>query len=477
MLLTFWPLIIYHEILMINPAIFKAYDIRGLYPQDINETNISTVIKAIYQLFTEKLKKNDLTIVLGRDMRLSSPPLTDIARKTLLELGATVVDIGLAATPTVYFAVCHYDYDAGIQISASHNPKDWNGIKFLYREGDKVTKISKDTGMEEVKNLALKGQFNFPQKQGRLIEKNVLKDEVDFAYQLVGPKIKKVKVAADTANAMGAPYIEEIFKRLDSQLIKMNFELDGSFPAHEANPIKFETLKPLQEKVLKEKADFGIATDGDGDRIFFIDEKGEVVPATLISALVAREILKKKKGEKILVDIRYTRNTTKVVKDYGGEPVINVVGHALITKHLNAVGGAFSGESSGHFFFRETGGAESAIRIIYYVLDAISKYEKPLSEIIAELHSSYESSEFNFKLPEGTDNKDFMAKISAVYQDGEVSWMDGLSVDYPAWRFNIRASNTESLIRLNLEADSEELMKQKLEEIKGKILALGAKPD
>lgn len=462
---------------MINPSIFQAYDIRGLYPQDINEENIGKIIKAIYQLFTEKLKKTDLTIVLGRDMRLSSPSLTDIARKTLLELGVTVVDIGLASTPTVYFAVCHYDYDAGIQISASHNPKDWNGIKFLYREGDKATKISRDTGMEEVKKFALKGQFNFPRKQGRLIEKSVLKDEVDFAYQLVGPKIKKFKVVADTANAMGALFVEEIFKRLDSELVKMNFELDGNFPAHEANPIKFETLKPLQEKVLVEEADFGIATDGDGDRIFFIDEKGQVVPATLISALVAREILKKKKGEKILVDIRYTRNTVKVVKDYGGEPVINVVGHALITKHLNSVGGAFSGESSGHFFFRETGGAESAVRIIYYVMDAISKYEKPLSEIIAELHSSYESSEFNFKLPEGTNSKEFMTKLLAGYSGGKVSWMDGLSVDYPEWRFNIRASNTEPLIRLNLEANSESLMKKRLEEIKGKIFDLGARPD
>ena len=462
---------------MINPAIFKAYDIRGLYPQDINEENIGTIVKAIYKLFTEKLKKSELTIVLGRDMRLSSPTLTDVARKMLLDLGVTVVDIGLASTPTVYFAVCHYDYDAGIQISASHNPKDWNGIKFLYRVGDKLTKISKDTGMEEVKNFALAGELDFPQKTGKLVEKDVLKDEVDFAYQLVNPKIKKFKVVADTANAMGAPFIEEIFKRLDGELIKMNFELDGSFPAHEANPLKFNLLKPLQDNVLSENADFGIATDGDGDRIFFIDEKGQVVPATLISALVAREILKKKKGEKILVDIRYTRNTVKVVKDYGGEPVINVVGHALITKHLNSVGGAFSGESSGHFFFRETGGAESAIRIIYYVMDAVSKYEKPLSEIISELHSSYESSEFNFTLPEGTDNKEFMNKILEGYKDGEVSWMDGLSVDYPDWRFNIRSSNTERLIRLNLEANSEALMTTHLAEVKAKILALGAQAD
>ena len=460
-----------------NPSIFKAYDIRGLYPQDLNEKNISTIIKAICQFFSEKLNKTDLTIVLGRDMRLSSPLLNEAAKKTLLDLGVTVVDIGLSSTPTVYFAVHYFQYDAGIQISASHNPKDWNGIKFLYRQGNKLIKVSKNTGMEEIKNLSLKNQFSFPKKTGKLIEKNILKDEVDYAFQLVKPQIKKFKVVADPANAMGALYIGEIFKRTGCELIKMNFNLDGTFPAHEANPIKFETLKPLREKVIFEKADFGMATDGDGDRIFFIDEKGQIVPATLISALIAREILKKSKNEKILVDIRYTRNTVKVVKDLGGTPIINVVGHALITEHLNKVDGAFSGESSGHFFFRETGGAESAVRVIYYVMDVISKYNQPLSEIIKELFSSYESSEFNFVLPEGTNSKDFLIKISQDYQDGQPNWMDGLSIDYPDWRFNIRASNTEALIRLNLEADSKELMKKQLEELKNKILLLGAKPD
>lgn len=460
-----------------NPKIFKAYDIRGLYPQDINEGNIKTIIRAIYQFFTEKLNKKDLTIVLGRDMRLSSPSLTEVARQTLLELGQTVIDIGLASTPTVYFAVHHYQYDAGIQISASHNPKDWNGIKYLYRQENRVIKISKETGMEEVKNLSVNNKFTLPVKNGKLIKKNVIKDEVDYAFQLVKPKINDFKVVVDTANAMGSTYIKEIFKRTNCKLIKMNFNLDGTFPAHEANPLKFNTLKPLQDKVVDEKADFGIATDGDGDRLFFIDEKGNIIPATLISALIAREILQKNKNEKILVDIRYTRNTSKIVRDYDGTPIINVVGHSLITKKLNEVGGAFSGESSGHFFFRETGGAESSIRVIYYVMDVISKFNKPLSQIVSELLSSYESGEFNFKLPDNTDNKLFMTKIADGYKDGKIDWMDGVSVDFSEWRFNIRASNTEPLIRLNLEADSEQLMKTKLEEIKSKILALGAKPD
>jgi len=460
-----------------NPSIFRTYDIRGIYPDELNEINIVIVTKAIHQFFCEKLKKKDLTIVLGRDMRLSSPALSKVVKKTLLEMGVTVVDIGLSSTPTVYFSVYHFKYDAGVQISASHDPKQWNCIKFFYRQGNKLIKVSKNTGMDEVKNLALRNEFQSPTNQGKLINKQTVKDEVDYAFKLVNPKISKFKVVADTANAMGSLYLEEIFKRTDCELIKMNFALDGNMPAHEANPIKFETLKKLQTKIVEEKADFGIATDGDGDRIFFIDEKGQIIPATLISALIAREILQKNKNEKILVDIRYTKNTVKVVKDYDGIPIINVVGHALITETINKVNGAFSGESSGHFFFRETGGAESSVRVIYYLLDVLSKYDRPLSEIIAKLLTSYESGEFNFKLPEKENNKSFLKKLSDSFKDGKINWIDGLSVDYMDWRFNIRGSNNEPLIRLNLEADNESLMKQKLEKVRDKILFLGAKPD
>ncbi|MBI5127154.1 phosphomannomutase/phosphoglucomutase [Candidatus Roizmanbacteria bacterium] len=460
-----------------DSSIFRAYDIRGIYPTELNETNIVTVTNAIYQFFTEKLGKKNLTIALGRDMRLSSPSLNEVVRKTLLNLGITVVDIGLSSTPTVYFSVYHFKYDAGIQISASHNPKQWNGIKFFYRVDNKLIKVSKNTGMDEVKNLALKNEFTFPESEGKLINKEVVKEEVDYAFQLVNPKINKFKVIADTANAMGALYLEEIFKRTNCELIKMNFELDGNMPVHEANPIKFETLKDLQERIKKEKANFGIATDGDGDRIFFIDEKSQIIPSTLISALIAREILTRNKNEKILVDIRYTRNTVKVVKDFGGTPIINMVGHALITETLNKENGAFSGESSGHYFFRETGGAESSVRVIYYLMDVLSKYNKPLSEIITELLSSYESGEFNFKLPENENNQNFLKKISESFKDGTIDWMDGISVDYPDWRFNIRGSNNEPLIRLNLEADKEELMKEKLAKVKEKIISLGAVSD
>jgi len=460
----------------INPSIFKSYDIRGIYPADINEENISIIIKAIYSFFVYSLKKNPLRIILGHDMRLSSPILFKMAKETLVKMGAQVIDIGLSTTPSVYFAVLHYKSDAGIQISASHNPKEYNGLKFLYQKNGNLIKVAKNTGMEEVKNIALKENFANNVKGGKIIKKNIIDEEINFAYSSVkAHNLKPFKVVADPANAMGIIFLEKIFQKIPgSKLIKMNFELDGTFPAHEANPIKFETLKELQKKVVDEKADFGIATDGDADRIYFIDEKGSIIPATLITSLIAREILLKKKGETILVDIRYIKNAKKIIEKFGGKMKISIVGHSLITSHLNKSRAAFAGESSGHYFFRETGGAESSIMVIYHVVNVLSHDPRPISVILKELQSAYESGEYNFKLPENIQSYTILEKITALYKDGVISRLDGLSINFPIWRFNIRSSNTEPLIRLNLEASTKDLMKKKVEEIKNKILSLGA---
>jgi len=461
---------------MTDPAIFKAYDIRGIYPDQINEDNIKDIVKAIYTFFVQVLEKKNLTIVLGRDMRISSPSLSKKAQEALIELGAQVVDIGLSTTPSVYYAVFKYHYDGGIQISASHNPKQYNGLKFLYQKNGQLIKVAKNTGMDKVKEIAINKTFTKSEKTGTITEKEILNEEIQSAYDTVGIKtLRPLKVVADPANAMGIMFLEKIFNKIPgSQLIKLNFELDGTFPAHEANPLKFHTLKELQKKVSETKADLGIATDGDADRIYFINEKGEIVLATLITALIAREILNKKRGEKILVDIRYTKNAQKVIEDNGGMMEVNIVGHSLITEHLNRVGGAFAGESSGHYFFRETGGAESSIRVIYHVLDVLTRDPRPFSEILAELHSSNESSEINYKLPSDLKSKEVLEKIAQQYPDSKVSWLDGLTIDFPDWRFNIRSSNTEPLIRLNLEANNLELMKEKLNEVTDKILSFGA---
>lgn len=460
----------------INQKIFKAYDIRGIYPEEINEEAMVIITKAVYTFFSSKLGKKNLSVVIGRDMRLSSPALFDVAQKTLIDMGAQIIDIGLATTPTVYYTVLSNNYDCGIQISASHNPKEYNGVKFFYRNKKKLVKVSKNTGMDDVKQIALAGNFLQPESKGTITNKaDMLSKDVEFAFDLVQPThLTPLKVVADAANSMGALFLVELFKKTPCSLVKMNFELDGTFPAHQADPLQFKTLVDLQKKVVEEKADLGIAPDGDGDRVFFIDERGEIIPATLITALVAREILLKKAGEKILFDVRYTRNPQKVVVDYKGIPVVNVVGHALITEHLNKENGAFAGESSGHFYFRETGGAESSVRVIFYVLEVIGREKKPISEIVKELKSSIESGEMNFILPKTKNSKEILEEIAGEHADGEVSWLDGLSVNYAPWRFSMRVSNTEGLLRLNVEGQTDELVKEKFELLKERILKTGA---
>ncbi len=461
----------------INPAIFKAYDIRGVYPQDINEENIQSIVAAIYQFLKQDLKKEQVSVVLGRDMRLSSPALFAKAQETLKRSGAQVIDIGLASTPTFYFAVLDGQYDTGIQISASHNPKEYNGLKFVKRVGDTLVKIGANTGMDQVKEVALAGKFDQGNSQGTIttVPDAVVK-EVDAALKSISPQnIKKFKIVADPANAMAILYLEELFKRLPCELIKMNFQLDGSFPVHQPDPFQFKTLKDLQAKVLSEKADLGIAPDGDGDRVFFITEKGEIVPATLITSLITKEILTKQSGEKIIVDIRYNMNVKAICQKYDGKFLLSKVGHALITEQLNKEKAAFAGESSGHFYFREIGGCESSVRAILYVLEALSKSGQPASKLFAEFSSASESGEYNFVLPAGVEAKAVLDKIEKDYQDGQISRLDGLAVDFTDWRFNIRASNTEPLLRLNLEANSQALMKQKLEPLIASLQATGAK--
>jgi len=460
-----------------NPAIFKAYDIRGVYPKDIDEENIGDIMKAIYSLFVEDLPNKNINVVFGRDMRLSAPALFEKAKQALVEAGAMVFDIGLTSTPTMYYAVFKTRADAGIQLTASHNPKEYSGAKFLRRQGNRALKVSKNTGMEEVKKRAIEKDFITAATPGKVIAKpDILKEEVSDALAAVSPPNKRrLKIVADPANGMGALFLKEIARQYPVDLVGMNFELDGSFPAHQPDPLQFDLLKDLQQKVMAEKADLGIAPDGDGDRVFFVDEKGQIIPATMITSLISKEILAKKSGAKIVVDIRYTINAKNVIEKYGGLMSVCPVGHALITKQLNDENAIFAGESSGHFYFQETGGAESSIRAIFYVLKAIQEENKPISKIIGRFQTSIESGEFNFILPDATDPKQLLETVAKDYK-GQISWLDGLAIDFPDWRLNIRTSNTEPLLRLNIEGQTKELVNGKLEQLRSKIIGLGGKP-
>jgi len=461
----------------INPTIFRAYDIRGIYPTDINEKNFVTIIKAIYTFFVKDFGKEKLKVVLGRDMRISSPSLHKIARDILMEFGAHVIDVFLVSTPTFYFSTLKYRADCGILISASHNPSQWNGVKLVKKIGKNLIKIGKNTGMDKVRELTK--TENFAKKHdGGKIERNTtaIKDEVDFAFDFLRPQyIKKLKVIADPANAMGIIYLKELFSRLPCNLVEMNFTLNGTFPVHQPDPLNFKNLIDLEKKVIKEKADLGIAPDGDGDRVFFIDEKAKVIQASLISSLIATEMLKKHKRDKIGIDIRYTRNISNAVMSAGGKPIVGHVGHALITEMMNRENILFTGESSGHFFYRGTGYAESSVITILMILDVVGRENKPISEIVSQYVTSIESGESNYILPKTWTVKNLLDTIASCYKNGKVSWLDGLAVDYPNWRFNIRASNTEPLIRLNVEGETLSLVNQKTKELKEKILEKGAK--
>src|SRR3990167_1335179 len=449
----------------INPGIFKGYDIRAIYPKDINEENIVLIVKAIYTFLVKDYgEKKPFTLVVGTDMRTSSPSLTKVVIETLEGLGANIVDVGIVSTPTFYFSVSHYGYDAGIQITASHNPKEWNGIKIVQKGEKGLIKIGKPTGLEEIKQIALGGKFIQPKGKGTVSQKRgILDDEFVNSLRIAGnPKIKMFKIVADAANAMGSQYINAVARKIPMDLVRMNFKLDGTFPAHQPDPLQKETLVDLQKRVVQEKADLGLAPDGDGDRLFFIDEKGNIVPPTIITSIVAKDLLKKNKGAQILIDIRYIFTPKKIIQENGGKMMITRVGHAYITEAMNKYGGIFAGESSGHYFFRETGNSESQIPMILTVLKVLSSKNKPFSKIVKDYTRSYESGEFNFKVKDG---KAIIAAVKEKYKDGVLDEMDGIAVNYPTWRFSVRTSNTEPLLRLNVESYSKKETERKKSEL------------
>lgn len=436
----------------IPESIFKSYDIRGIYPEEINEKNAVPIVRAIY-MFARRYypKKTSLTVVLGRDMRLSSPAIFKASVKTLVELGAKVIDPGLVATTTFYHTVYQYGYDCGIMITASHNPKDYNGLKIVINSPKGLLKVGAGSGMDEIKRMAIEGVSIPRMGGGKVISRDkILDDEYKKSQEIAGnPHIEAFTVVADPANAMGGPYIDHLFKQIPGKLVKMNFELDGTFPAHPSNPFDPTTLVDLQKKVVETGAHLGIAPDGDGDRMFFIDEKGAILPSSIITSLAVREILKNKpSGEKIIGDMKYQITPRYWVEKMGGEHLISKTGHTFITELMQKSGALFAGEASGHYYFKQTGGADAQIPIILIVLGVISREKKPLSEIAKELKRGHESGEINYKVKNA---KYIMEKVKEDFADGEFSGLDGIALNYPDWRFSLRTSNTEPLLRLNVE--------------------------
>lgn len=434
----------------INPVIFKAYDIRGTYPDQLSEETAYKIGRA----FVEYLGCKE--VVVGQDMRLSSPDLFQHLSRGITEAGADVIDIGLCSTDALYFAVGKFAYDAGIMITASHNPKEYNGFKMCRNE---AVPLSGQEGIEQIKQIILKGDFQPAAKKGTLRHRNIIEQYIQHVLSFIDvKKIKPFKIVIDAGNGMAGLLAPKLFEHLPGQLVPMFFELDGSFPNHPPSPIEPENIAPLQKRVLEEKADLGVAFDGDADRMFIVDQKGKVLGGDIVTALVAKSILKREKGAAILHNLICSKTVPETIRQNGGKPIRTKVGHALIKPLMKEHKAIFGGEHSGHFYFRENYFADSAFIALVVCLELFSEEDKPISELVQSIDPYFRSGEINSRV---TDIPGKIKELQKAFGDGKVDFLDGLTVEYPDWWFNVRPSNTEPLLRLNLEAHSPELLQEK----------------
>ncbi len=459
--------------MILNPSIFKAYDVRAVYPKEVDPEGWINVVKGTYTYLLNTQKSKRLIVNVSHDMRDGSRELYEVTIKELVKLGAEVNALGLASTPHSYFALLHLHADAGMQITASHNPGGYTGMKCVGRDGDKVIKIS---GLA-LKSSVLDGKY-CPEVAGGKINqlKATLDDEARVTVDDFPPIKKTFKVVADTANGMGVTYLKALSQIVPMQITYLYPELDGNFPNHLSDTCQHGYWDVLCEKVKSEGADFGIATDGDADRIAFIDENGRFLPNTLITCLIM-DILHATEGAKLFhADIRSMFNVRNFAKTIGAEVKTTKVGHAFITADLQASGASFGGESSGHFFFRKSGGAENAMRVIMAVLTKMQETNKTISKTLALYETAYEAVEHNYMLQEGSSKEKIFDALKSIFTDAQIDLLDGISMSYPAWRTNIRVSNTEPLLRLNVEANTQALLDEKFAYMQQTLIKLGAQP-
>ncbi|MFA5169549.1 MAG: phosphomannomutase/phosphoglucomutase [Candidatus Paceibacterota bacterium] len=443
-----------------NPKIFKAYDIRGVYPEELNE-EAAYNIGAAFALFIKKTSdKENPQIVVGRDNRKSSDSLFEELKRGIIEQGADVINVGLSTTPTTYFAVAEYGYDGGINITASHNPKQYNGFKMVREQA--IT-LSETNGIQEIKEMALNNEFVKAEKEGKVTEKKVINE---YVCSNSVPDKFNLKVVVDTANSTSGVLVPQMFKNVN--LIHIFSELNGDFPNHEPDPSKKENIALLENKVIEEKADLGIAFDGDGDRVYFVDEKGEAVPSDLILAFISSIILRDFPGGKVLYDIRSSNIIRETVEAMGGIAVPSRIGHSFIKDKMRTEDIFFGAEYSGHYYLKYEGNYfEAPYFAVFSIMKEMQSTRKTLSQLIKPFRKYFHSGEINFK----AENKDqVIERVKDKYKEGKVSYIDGLRVDFDDWWFSLRASNTEPVLRLVVEAKREELMREKVEEIRALTL-------
>jgi phosphomannomutase len=448
-------------------GIFKAYDIRGLHGSEMDETTATAIGRAFARVLGRLRGKtpDELRIGLGRDMRLTAPAMAGALREGLVAEGATVIDAGMVATEMLYHLVGSRELDGGAMVTASHNPKAYTGVK-LVREG--ALPLSGDAGIGDVRAEIEAGLGEAP-GGGEVEEVDVWDEFRAHALSFIDPaNVRPMKVVVDGGNGMGGPMVGPILERLPLELEEMYFVPDGEFPDHEPNPLLEENRRMIIDRVKASDADLGIAWDGDADRCFFIDSTGSFCDGDFICALLARSVLQKNPGATILYDPRSSRAVPDLVAAEGGRSDLSRVGHAFFKARMREEGAAFGGEVSGHYYFRDFWNADSGTIPALLVLELLSLDGRSLAELMEEFRAKYFiSGEINSEVD---DQEAKMAAIAERYADGEISRLDGISIDYADWHFNVRPSNTEPLLRLNLESlVSREDMEKRRDEVLGLI--------
>lgn len=449
-----------------NPAIFKAYDIRGVYGEQFNEEDAWKIgfatarfLPALLHGF-ERGQTNSRKICVGRDMRTHSEPLANALIEGITSAGIDVIDLGMNDTPFIYFAINHLNACGGVQVTASHNPAKYNGFKI---SGPEAKPVGEDTGLKDIKHIAVSLLHTKGKPSGSVDKVDLTGEYKKHVLKFLQPKLKKLKIAIDASNGMAGKMVPLIFSGLGLKFVELNFKHDGVFK-HDPNPLIEENLAELKQAVISEKCDMGVCFDGDADRLMVVDETGQTIGCDLLTALMAGYFLQKFPKSAIVFDLRSSRVVAEEIIKYGGTPRRERVGHAFMKKALRDSHAVFGGELSGHFYYRDNYCADSGMITFVHTLNIISQADSKVSELIKPLRRYFASGELNFQIEDKQGRMDELAKR---YRDGQVDWLDGVTVGYKDWWFNCRPSNTEPLLRLTVEAKTEKLLTEKLKEIEG----------
>lgn len=452
----------------LNPKIFKDYDIRAVVPEELDEAGITRIAQALVAYFKPK------SVQIGRDMRLSGASLHQAIIQAFLDCGVNVVDLGLIATDMLYYAAGTYPEDMAITLSASHNPSQYNGLKIVKRN---AIPVSGDSGIYQIRDLAVSNQDLTVKNTtpGKLTKRDLLAGWVDHVLKFIDVnKLKPYKVVVDAGNAMAGYFMPAFETKLPFKITRLYYELDGSFPHHVPSPIESKNLQDLIVQVKLEKADLGMAFDGDGDRVFLIDHLGRIVSGTIMTAIIAENLLQKHPKETVLYNAIVGRIVPEIIAKYQGRPLRVKVGHTLIKAAMRQNQGLFCGEHSGHYYFRDNFFADSAIIAALLVLELMSIKNLSLADLIDQYAKYPAIEEVNFKVQ---DKQAIVKQLETEYrsQAQSIDWLDGLSVWFKNWWFNLRGSNTEPLLRLNIEADNQAILTEKSLQIIKIITDLGGK--